>query len=138
MANRRRRLSHAEVHDALTVCEGSVQRAAQLLGVSRQALHYRVKQDPKLVSKGRGIRRDLVDNAKIAIIDALRAGHIPTSRWFLDKFAEDRGYGRGEQAAAAYDARIDLWLVALGYTPKAIRAERKSGWLYYRSRWTTL
>jgi acyl-coenzyme A synthetase/AMP-(fatty) acid ligase len=94
MANRQRRLTNAEIESALCRHGGVVSLAAIELGVSRQAIYYRLSVSPHLRAKADDQRGEFLDYCMEAILQGIKARHGPTLRWYADHFMRDRGYGR--------------------------------------------
>ena len=106
MTNRRRRLTDAEIETALCRYGGVLSFAAAELSVSRQAIHYRLSVSPHLREKSDDQNAELLELSLAAIYQGVRAGHLPTIRWYLDHFARDRGYGRQSKRSLKDTARI--------------------------------
>ena len=94
MSNRHRRLANAEIETALCKHDGVVSRAALELGVSRQAIYYRLSVSPHLCAKANDERDEFLDYCREAILQGIKARHMPTLRWYAEHFMRDRGYGR--------------------------------------------
>ena len=87
-----------QIEAALHRANGRPAVAARILGISRQAMHERIVRTPHLREVIEEIEQTLLDLAEGAIIKAIRAGHFPTIKWFLDRRGRSRGYGRGRPA----------------------------------------
>jgi len=107
--------SIAQIEAALHKADGRPAAAARILGISRQAMHDRIARTPRLREVIEEIEQTLLDLAEGAIIKAVRAGHFPTIKWFLDRRGRKRGYGRagGAEPAMAH-ADIERLITQLG------------------------
>jgi hypothetical protein len=107
--------SIAQIEAALRKADGRPAAAARILGISRQAMHERVARTPRLQECITEIEQTLLDLAEGVIIKAVRAGHFPTIKWFLDRRGRKRGYGRaGDEESSMPQADIERLITQLG------------------------
>lgn len=87
------KLNIEDVKVALESNAGIVKQAAVSLGVSRSTLHNFLKEnEAELAETRQQIRASAVDLAESQVMIALKKGDMRTVRWFLDRFAKERGY----------------------------------------------
>lgn len=82
-----------QVKEELRNTRGMVLNAATRLGVSKQALYRRIREDEDLQEFLNDIRDEIKDKAETNVTDAIMAGDREMSRWYLSQLASDRGYG---------------------------------------------
>ena len=107
--------SIAQIEAALRKADGRPAAAARIIGVSRQAMHERVSRTPHLQECITEIEEILLDTAESVILKAVRAGHMPTVRWYMDRRGRERGYGRaGGAGPPVPDADIERLITYFG------------------------
>lgn len=113
----------AEIETAMCRHGGCVGLVAAELGVSRQAIYYRLSKSPELRASADDIQAELLDECMAVVTRAVTAGDGRMSRWYLDHFAQDRGYGRGiRRQSACSQAEMEKFIVALGGDVSLYRA----------------
>src|SRR5471030_1907298 len=88
-----KRFTIAQIAAALRKHDGLIPRAASELKTARQAIHERISRSPELRAVLVEIEEDLRTDARGAIAAALKAGDMPTVRWFAERKMRDEGYG---------------------------------------------
>ena len=125
MATRDKKLTDARVEAALLKHAGLVSCAARELGVSRQAIHYRMLQSDHLRTVCCEAREEVLDYCESAIIAAIKSGDVKTSQWYLDRVGRMRGYGTKPDASLDLDAMEGFTralVVSLGGDVEKLRA----------------
>ena len=82
------------IEGALRRAKGLITFAAWDLGVAPELLRARVEGtlwDSELLDE---MRDELTDEALWKIIQRMKAGDVRAAIWWLERFGEDRGYGR--------------------------------------------
>lgn len=100
---RRIDISDAQIQAALERFGGIVGLAARHVGMSPRTLNRRIAANPQLKDTMFHIREGMVDHALGAVIVRVRAGDFKAIRWWLDRFAADRGYGLARQPCDVVD-----------------------------------
>lgn len=88
-----KRLTNGQIERALRNNAGIVSMAAQELGVTRQALHYRLHRSPALREVQVEMEETVGDLCEASIFALMRAKDGPTLRWYADRRLRHRGYG---------------------------------------------
>ena len=95
-----------QIEAALRNNDGQPSLAARELGVSRQAIHERIKRSPALQTVVTDIDSELLEIGKGQIAKAMRAGDMPTVRWFMERKGRDLGYGKQSEVIMS-DVQIE-------------------------------
>jgi hypothetical protein len=95
----RKGISDARLKAALMRSAGMYGPAAHALGVSRQCVRQRVMKSPALSTFVEDLDAANMDQAEAVIIRQILAGDVGAARWYLDRKAKSRGYGKGRCAA---------------------------------------
>jgi hypothetical protein len=82
------------VIEALRVSGGMKTGAAEMLKVSRRTLYTFLDEHPEIQEAAKEIGEELLDLAEGQVAAAIRAGEMPTVRWFLELKGKERGYIR--------------------------------------------
>lgn len=104
----------AQVKAALRKNAGVLVLAAQDLGLSRQALHMRLHNNPDLQTFKDQIEAELIDAAEAVVANAILAKDKQMTRWYLDRKGRERGYTTRTEltgpggAAIAVAQRLDV------------------------------
>jgi hypothetical protein len=91
---RRPKLTIARAKEAIEQAGGIRTIAAQKLNVHRSTLHSFLNRHPALQAFADEVEEVLKDVAESRIIQAIRAGDMPTVRWYAELKMKDRGYVR--------------------------------------------
>lgn len=94
---------------------GIVMKAAAELGIDRSTLAERISKNPTLQKVKAEVEEILKDKAEGNIHEALEAGDITTSRWYVQQKAKDRGYG----AVSVDDDQLNRLVGAM--SPEALK-----------------
>jgi hypothetical protein len=86
-------LSDAAIKAAMEANFGMVAPAARALGVSAQTLRRRLLANPSLALTQQEQADIISDHALGAIIQKVIAGDFRSVRWWLSRFAPERGWG---------------------------------------------
>lgn len=84
--------SDAQLITALKETAGIPVLAAKKLGVTRQAVYARIKNDPVMGQWIEDIGAELIDAAEAVVADAILAKDKGMARWFLERKGKGRGY----------------------------------------------
>jgi len=85
----------AELAEVLERAYGHVYMAANMLGMSHQALYKRIAKSPDLAEICEKHRGTLVDTAEIQIRRLVNQGDFAAVKFVLSTLGRDRGYGQG-------------------------------------------
>ena len=85
----------AELADVLERAYGQVYMAANMLGMSHQALYARIAKSTHLAEIRDKHRGTLVDTAEIQIRRLVNQGDFAAVKFVLTTLGRDRGYGQG-------------------------------------------
>lgn len=91
---RRPKLTIARAKEALEQAGAIRTIAAQKLNVHRSTLHAFLVRHPALQAFADDLEEALKDIAEARVIQAIRAGDMPTVRWYMELKGKDRGYVR--------------------------------------------
>lgn len=89
---RNRRLTAKTVASALRQCRGNVSAVARMFGVSRQATHKYINARPGLQAVAQECRETMLDMAETIVENAILAGDVNASQWYLTRLGKHRGY----------------------------------------------
>ena len=81
-----------QVIAALRQSMGVVSYAATALGVSRQALHKRISNTPKLAQALHDIRQETIDECENTLFQAAKEGNLTAAIFLIKCLGKDRGY----------------------------------------------
>jgi hypothetical protein len=81
-----------EIEAALVSTGGLVSTAAKKLGVTRQAIQYRITENPDLRDFLKEVREANLDFAEEKLLERIRDGHPQCIIFFLRTLGKDRGY----------------------------------------------
>lgn len=87
----------AQLKAALKRSAGVFAAAAHELGVSRQAVHERVRRSPSLQRWVAEIDTTILDRAETTVIDAVVGGDLLTAKWYLERKGRGRGYATRQE-----------------------------------------
>lgn len=90
---RKIRHSPTQLRDALNASGGVISAAARLLGMSPRSLKRRIAADPAVVLSNDEIRDQMAGMAMMQVMTLGRGGDFRAIKWFLQRFAPERGYG---------------------------------------------
>ena len=105
---------------ALKKCGGILAFAAKEVGVTRQAVHDRVKKSAKLQKVVRDIKEETLDVGEGHIVKGVREGDKFYVNMYMQAQGKTRGYGK--DSVAFDDAQIKAFIAALGGDPEKYRA----------------
>ena len=111
MPTNRRRFTEAQIEGALRSQGGIQAAAAQALekatGVkcSRQLVHERVKNSPRLRQAIQETEEEVLDLAENVVLKSLNAGEFNAAHFVLETRGKHRGYTRRELFALTVDPR---------------------------------
>lgn len=94
-------LTDKQIMQALERTYGVIGNAARALGVSTRTLQRRLAANPKLIETAYDVRETIYDIALWNIIQSIESGDWRSAKWYLDRFATDRGYGTRRTIARA-------------------------------------
>lgn len=92
--SRKPRLTLLKIEEAIRASGGIKTIAAHMLNISRSTLYRHLAKHPRLADVCDEVESELCDLAEAEIIKAIRAGDMPTVRWYLETKGRDRGYSR--------------------------------------------
>ena len=104
---RRPKLSVARAKQALEQAGAIRTIAAKKLAVHRSTLCSFMNKHPSLQAFANEIEEDLKDDAENQVVLAIRAGDMPTVRWYLETKGKDRGYVRRVESTGADGGPIE-------------------------------
>ncbi|CDX30865.1 hypothetical protein MPLA_140352 [Mesorhizobium sp. ORS 3359] len=84
----------SRVIEALRLNGGIKAAAAAALKVGRTTLHRFLAAHPEVKAAAADVDEETLDLAESQVVKAIRAGDLPTVRWFLELKGRDRGYVR--------------------------------------------
>lgn len=94
-------LTEERVALALRDTGAIIANAAEKLGVSRLALYRFMKKHPAMQNLRLEIENETIDLAEYRVVQAILAGDLKTTRWYLERKGRGRGYvTRQEQTGA--------------------------------------
>src|SRR5690242_1223433 len=102
-----------QIEAALRSNSGQPSLAARELGVSRQAIHERIKRSPQLQTVISDIDSELLEIGQGQIAKAMRAGDMATVRWFMERKGRDLGYSKQSEQRLS-DAQIEAIIASFG------------------------
>ena len=88
---RRPKLTIQRAKQAIEQAGGIRTVAAEKLGVHRTTLFLFMKRHPALQAFADDVEEVLKDIAEARVIQAIRAGDMPTVRWYMELKGKDRG-----------------------------------------------
>lgn len=120
-ATGQKQVSEKRLIAALRAADGIMNHAAEVLGISRQAIKQRIDRSKKLQGIMVQIDEDILDLGEGNIIKALRSGDGQMTRWAMERKGRKRGWGT--RVENSFDnAQVEGLLAALGGKPEAYRA----------------
>lgn len=87
-------VTEAEVEAALRAKRGIKSHAAEMLGITRQSVQFRVDSSPHLQAVCRDIEEILLDKVESNIEGAIDKEDMTTSRWYAELKGGQRGFRR--------------------------------------------
>jgi hypothetical protein len=72
--------------------KGHMQATADQLGISRQTLSYWKRDTPEILQAFKDARAEMVDNAELALYNAVLDGEAWAVKYYLSTQGQDRGY----------------------------------------------
>ena len=81
-----------EIIEALEKVHGLISPAARFLGMSRNALDIRIRNNPKLNEVRLACREAALDLAENRLIDCVEKGSFPAIAFLLKTIGKERGY----------------------------------------------
>lgn len=94
MAGRPKKVTEARLKAVLKKHDGMKGLTARALGMSRQAVHERIQNNPGLQQFLADMNVQIVDTAEHQAFKKVRKGDGTMIRYILDTKARDRGYGK--------------------------------------------
>jgi hypothetical protein len=110
----------AQLKAALKESAGARAVAAQRLGVTRQAVHQRVKGNPEILAYIEEIEESLLDAAEAVVAEALVQKDRRMARWYLERKGKFRGYTTRAELTGANGSAIPV--AALDVTIRYVAA----------------
>ena len=107
----KQRYTAGEVVEALEQSHGLITHAAALLGCSRGTVLNYVQRYPTVAETLEWKRREIVDLAMAALIDAVEAGAPWAILFTLRTFGADRGYGADPQPVSVQPVQPVRFLI---------------------------
>lgn len=105
---RKPKLSIARAKQALEK-SGSIRTiAAKMLAVHRSTLCSFMNKHPSLQAFADDIEEVLKDDAEDQVIKAIRAGDMPTVRWYMELKGKDRGYVRRVESTGSGGGPVEV------------------------------
>lgn len=92
------RFAASDVAEALMLADGVLSEAARRLGCARSTVAAYLERFPDLEALREEIREWRKDLAESTVFQAIEAGHLGASQWYLDRHAKDRGYTKRIEA----------------------------------------
>lgn len=87
-----RRVSDARIIEALKASKGLVSPAAKKLGISRETIHKRIREHPKVKQAVIDAREEILDLAEAQLLKSINQGEIKSIHYILDRLGGSRGY----------------------------------------------
>ena len=87
-----RKYKREEVIAALEAARGLVSLAADKLGVTQQAISYRILNDPEIAQAAKEIRERQTDLTEAKLFQAINNGDMTAIIFYLKTQAKSRGY----------------------------------------------
>jgi predicted transcriptional regulator len=95
--------------------------AAKELGITRQAVHQRIKNSEGIRAALAEIEDENLDVGIGHLIKKVRAGDMRAIQFYLDRKGRKRGYGNS-LSVAVEDAQVEAFIDSLGGNVEAYRA----------------
>jgi hypothetical protein len=114
-------ISEAKIIAALRKWAGMKALAAKELGISRQAVHARVKHSAAIQAALIDIEEENLDIGEGHLLKALRQGEKDAVRYYLDRKGRKRGYGNSVSASIE-DAQVEAFIKSLDGSVQSYRA----------------
>ena len=102
------RLTKASVEKALLEHAGILSKAAEALGVSRQAVYNFIEKNPELEDVRAEATEMLIDVAEGHMKTAIAAGDLKTIRWYLERQGKNRGYNTRSELTGADGGPVQM------------------------------
>lgn len=88
------KITNGQVAQALLKTAGLLSPVAQMLGVTRQAIYYRIKASGKLQRIQREAKESTLDLCEMKLITNIKSGDQKAIEYYLNCIGRERGYGR--------------------------------------------
>ncbi len=107
--------TEAQYRAALKKANGVPVRAAEILGVTRQAVCYRIDRSPDLQAFIKDIEAGLVEKAVSTVAKAIEAEDLPTAKWLLERKGKHLGFAlKSEVENRIADDQMEALVLAMG------------------------
>lgn len=114
--------TEAQYKAALKKANGVPVRAAEILGVTRQAVCIRLDKSPALQAFVKDIEDGLVEKAVSTVSKAIEAEDLPTSKWLLERKGKHLGFAlKSEVESRMADDQLAAVIGALKGDAEAVR-----------------
>lgn len=102
------KLTNEEIIASLRRCRGMYYLAAEHLGVTKQALAYRITNDPELESVAKDQRGKMLDKAETKLMEAVDNGEQWAIQLMLKTLGRDRGYVERQEVHSVNQVRLQV------------------------------
>ena len=101
-------LSREEIVEAIVAADGILCEAAEILGVTRHAMHSHVKRFPDLRDEVDAAREAMIDKAEIGLRAALNRKEAWAIKFVLSRLGKTRGYSQKIETESTVTAKVTL------------------------------
>jgi len=102
------KLTNAEIISSLKRCRGLYYLCAEHLGVTKQALAYRISNDPELEAIARDQRGKMLDKAEQKLMEAVDNGEQWAIQLMLKTLGRERGYVERQEVHSVNQVRLQV------------------------------
>jgi len=94
---RKKKITNKQLIETLYKNGGIYAHAARQLGISKQAIHERIKNDPQIAEAYEDACEETLDLAEYELIKLIKAGNIRAIIFYLRTKGKKRGYTENPQ-----------------------------------------
>jgi len=102
------KLTNEEIISSLRRCRGLYYLCAEHLGVTKNALAYRIANDPELEAIARDQRGKMLDKAESKLMEAVDNGEQWAIQLMLKTLGRDRGYVERQEVHSVNQVRLQV------------------------------
>ena len=110
MLGRPQTVTDEQIAEALKQCGGVLTNTAEQLGITRQGLGKRMRDNPALEEARAEGKADVLDRAESNLFQAVRAGKPWAIRFVLGRLGGDRGYRASMKVESKLQGRVVVYL----------------------------
>lgn len=100
---------------ALKAANGVPNRAAEILGVTRQAVCQRIDRNPEFQAFVKDIEAGLIEKSVSIVAKAIDAEDLPTAKWLLERKGKHLGFAlKSEVENRIADDQMEALVLAMG------------------------